>query len=66
MSRSGLGDNPPVYLKAMLDFTRDGKHLLRAEKGPERVIASAKVPVSYSAMLDYGNFVLYDKDYKIT
>ena len=58
-------DNPPVNSKAMLDFTRDGKLLLRAEKGPDQVIASAKVPVSYAAMLDYGNFVLYDKDYKI-
>ena len=58
-------DNPLVNLKAMLDFTRDGKLLLRAKKGLEQVIASSKVPVSYAAMLDYGNFVLYDKDYKI-
>lgn len=48
-----------------MDFTRDGKLLLRVEKGLEQVISSAKVQVSYAAMLDYGNFGLYDKDYKI-
>ena len=59
-------NDPPVTSKASLDFTKDGKLVLRTEQGPEQVIASsAKVPASYAAMLDSGNFVLYDNDSKI-
>ena len=59
-------DDPPVTSKASLDFTKDGKLVLRTEQGPEKVIASgAKVPASYAAMLDSGNFVLHDNDSKI-
>ena len=58
-------DNPPVNSKAMLDFTRDGKILLRPEQGGEQLIASVKDQVSYAAMLDNGNFVLCDKDSKM-
>ncbi|KAM3696348.1 hypothetical protein ACJW31_06G032000 [Castanea mollissima] len=59
-------DDPPVISKASLDFTKDGKLVLRTELGPEQIIASgAKVPASYAAMLDSGNFVLYDNDSKI-
>ena len=59
-------DDPPVTSKASLDFTKDGKLVLRTEQGPEQVITTgAKVPASYAAMLDSGNFVLYDNDSKI-
>ena len=58
-------DNPLVTSNAMVKFARDSKLLLRTEQGAEQVIASAEVPVSYAAMLDSGNFVLYDKDYNI-
>ena len=59
-------DDPPVTSKSMLDFTRDGKILLRTEQGQKQlIVTSATDPVSYAAMLDTGNFVLYDKDYKI-
>ena len=59
-------DDPPVTSKASLDFTKDGKLVLRTEQGPEQVITTgAKVPASYAAMLDSGNFVLCDNDSKI-
>nr|POE49861.1 g-type lectin s-receptor-like serine/threonine-protein kinase lecrk1 [Quercus suber] len=59
-------DDPPVTSKASLDFTKDGKLVLRTEQGPEQVIASgAKGPASYAAMRDSGNFVLCDNDSKI-
>ncbi|XP_075672027.1 G-type lectin S-receptor-like serine/threonine-protein kinase LECRK3 [Castanea sativa] len=60
-------DDPPVTSKASLDFTKDGKLVLRTEQGPEQVIASgAKGPASYAVMNDSGNFVLYNNDSKIT
>ncbi|KAM3696346.1 hypothetical protein ACJW31_06G031800 [Castanea mollissima] len=60
-------DDPPVTSKASLDFTKDGKLVLRTEQGPEQVIASgAKGPASYAVMNDSGNFVLYKNDSKIT
>ncbi|XP_075671926.1 G-type lectin S-receptor-like serine/threonine-protein kinase LECRK3 [Castanea sativa] len=60
-------DDPPVTSKAKLDFTKDGKLVLRTEQGPEQVIASgAKGPASYAVMNDSGNFVLYNNDSKIT
>ena len=59
-------DDPPVTSKSMLDFTRDSKILLRTEQGQKQlIVTSATDPVSYAAMLDTGNFVLYDKDSKI-
>ncbi|KAM3744170.1 hypothetical protein ACB098_06G032200 [Castanea mollissima] len=58
-------DNPPVTSNAKVEFASDRMLLLRTEQGQEQVIASAKDPVSYAAMLNSGNFVLYDKDYNI-
>ena len=58
-------DKPLVTSNAMVEFARDSELLLRTEQGPELVIASAEVPVSYAAMLDSGNFVLYDREYNI-
>ena len=59
-------DDPAVTSKSMLDFTRDGKILLRTEQGQKQlIVTSATDPVSYAVMLDTGNFVLYDKDSKI-
>ena len=58
-------DDPPVTSNAMVYFNRDGKLVLRTEQGQEQFIASsAKESVSYAAMLDSGNFVLYDTDNK--
>ena len=59
-------DDPPVTSNPMLDFTKDGKLLLINEQEQKQLIAtSATDPVSYAAMLDSGNFVLYDKDSKM-
>ena len=59
-------DDPPVTSNPMLDFTQDGKLLLINEQEQKQLIAtSATDPVSYAAMLDSGNFVLYDKDSKM-
>ena len=59
-------DDPPVTSNTTLDFTKDGKLLLRTEQGQKQLIAtSATDPVSYAAVLDSGNFVLYDKDSKM-
>ncbi|XP_030930574.1 G-type lectin S-receptor-like serine/threonine-protein kinase LECRK3 [Quercus lobata] len=56
-------DNPPVTSKAKLEFTKDGKLLLITEEGQKHLIASSATnSVSHAAMLDSGNFVLYDKD----
>ncbi|XP_023901211.2 G-type lectin S-receptor-like serine/threonine-protein kinase LECRK3 [Quercus suber] len=58
-------DDPLVTSNAMVYFNRDGKLVLRTEQGQEQFIASsAKESVSYAAMLDSGNFVLYDTDNK--
>ncbi|KAK4576050.1 hypothetical protein RGQ29_026846 [Quercus rubra] len=59
-------DDPPVTSNTTLDFTKDGKLLLRTEQGQKQLIAtSATYPVSFAAVLDSGNFALYDKDSKI-
>jgi hypothetical protein len=58
-------DDPPLNSKSILYFTKDGKLLLQTEQGQKQLIATgAKDPVSYAAMLDSGNFVIYDKDFK--
>ncbi|KAF3962780.1 hypothetical protein CMV_012760 [Castanea mollissima] len=58
-------DDPPVTSKAKLEFTKDGKLLLITEQGQKRLIASSATnSVSHAAMLDSGNFVLYNKDSK--
>uniref|UniRef100_A0A2N9G7Q3 Receptor-like serine/threonine-protein kinase n=2 Tax=Fagus sylvatica TaxID=28930 RepID=A0A2N9G7Q3_FAGSY len=59
-------DDPPLNSKSILYFTKDGKLLLQTEQGQKQLIATgAKDPVSYAAMLDSGNFVIYDKDFKV-
>ncbi|KAL0000773.1 hypothetical protein SO802_014554 [Lithocarpus litseifolius] len=58
-------DDPPVTSKAKLEFTMDGKLLLITEQGQKHLIpSSATNSVSHAAMLDSGNFVLYNKDSK--
>ncbi|XP_059433157.1 G-type lectin S-receptor-like serine/threonine-protein kinase LECRK1 [Corylus avellana] len=53
-------DDPPISSNATLDFTTEGMLLLRSERGQQNLIANAICSVSYAAMLDSGNFVLYD------
>ncbi|XP_030929254.1 G-type lectin S-receptor-like serine/threonine-protein kinase LECRK3 [Quercus lobata] len=58
-------DDPPVTSKAKLEFTKDGKLLLITEQGQKHLIDSNTTNlVSHAAMLDSGNFVLYNKDSK--
>ncbi|KAL4618936.1 hypothetical protein ACB092_06G047200 [Castanea dentata] len=58
-------NGPLVTSNAVVHFNRDGKLVLQTEQGQEQFIAgSAKESVSYAAMLDSGNFVLYDTDNK--
>ncbi|KAM3744173.1 hypothetical protein ACB098_06G032500 [Castanea mollissima] len=58
-------DDPPVTSKAKLEFTQDGKLLLITEQGQKHLIDSNTTnSVSHAAMLDSGNFVLYNKDSK--
>ncbi|KAB1223476.1 G-type lectin S-receptor-like serine/threonine-protein kinase RLK1 [Morella rubra] len=55
-------DDPAVSSKATLDLTRDGQLLLRTnEQGREVPIADVTEPAASAAMLDSGNFVLYNK-----
>ncbi|KAM4092367.1 hypothetical protein ACB094_06G034100 [Castanea mollissima] len=54
-------DDPPVTSNATLNFTIDGKLLLRTEQGREFSISDVDT-VTSAAMLDYGNFVLYRND----
>ena len=56
---TAIRDGPPITSNATLDCTKDGILLSRTE-----LIANASGSVSYAAMLDSGNFVLYDKDSK--
>ncbi|PON72506.1 S-receptor-like serine/threonine-protein kinase [Parasponia andersonii] len=58
-------DDPPVSSKATLELTRKGELLLRSEQGKSKSIASISNPASSAAMLDSGNFVLYDDDSRI-
>ncbi|KAF3948622.1 hypothetical protein CMV_025406 [Castanea mollissima] len=58
-------DDPPVTSKAKLEFTKDGKLLLITEQGQKQLINSSTTnSVSHAAMLDSGNFVLYNEDSK--
>ncbi|XP_050246841.1 G-type lectin S-receptor-like serine/threonine-protein kinase LECRK3 [Quercus robur] len=58
-------DDPLVTSNAMVYFKGDELVLLPAQQEKERVIASsAKESFSYAAMLDSGNFVLYDTNNK--
>jgi len=52
-------DDPPVSSNATLDLTRDGL-LLRA--GPYNISDEPSEPADSAAMLDSGNFVLYDNN----
>jgi hypothetical protein len=52
-------DDPPVSSNATLDLTRDGL-LLRA--GPYNISDKLREPADSAAMLDSGNFVLYDNN----
>jgi len=58
-------EEPPFKSNATLDFTEDGKLLLRTDEGQEKLIADAIDSASHASMLDYGNFVLYGIDPKI-
>jgi hypothetical protein len=58
-------DDPPVSSNATLDLTRDGKLLLRTERGREKSISDVAEPATSAAMLDSGNFVLYNDSYVI-
>ena len=58
-------EEPPFKSNATLDFTEDGKLLLRTDQGQEKLIADAIDSASHASMLDYGNFVLYGIDSKI-
>ncbi|KAM3696350.1 hypothetical protein ACJW31_06G032200 [Castanea mollissima] len=58
-------NGPLVTSNAMVYFNRDGKLVLQTEQGQEQFIAGSAIEtVSYAAMLDSGNFVLYDTDNK--
>lgn len=58
-------DDPPVSSNATLDLTRDGDLLLRIEQGREISISNVSYPATSAAMLDSGNFVLYNDSYVI-
>uniref|UniRef100_A0A7N2LZD7 Bulb-type lectin domain-containing protein n=2 Tax=Quercus lobata TaxID=97700 RepID=A0A7N2LZD7_QUELO len=60
-------DDPPVSSNASLDLTRDGKLLLKIEKGIEKLIPQMldPAPLVSAAMLDSGNFVLYGNDFSV-
>ncbi|XP_030964693.1 G-type lectin S-receptor-like serine/threonine-protein kinase LECRK3 [Quercus lobata] len=58
-------EEPPYKSNATLDFTEDGKLLLRTDEGQEKLVADAIDSASHASMLDYGNFVLYGIDPKI-
>ena len=56
-------DDPPVYSNATLNLTIDGKLLLITEQGRELSIIDVDQedrPATSAAMLDSGNFVLYN------
>ena len=53
-------DDPPVSSNATLELTIDGELLLRTEQGRELSISDDAA--SSAAMLNSGNFVLYDND----
>ncbi|XP_040947672.1 G-type lectin S-receptor-like serine/threonine-protein kinase LECRK1 isoform X1 [Gossypium hirsutum] len=54
-------DDPPVSSNATLEFTTQGRLLLRTEDGMEKIIANLTMSVSVDAasMSDTGNFMLY-------
>ncbi|XP_059432732.1 G-type lectin S-receptor-like serine/threonine-protein kinase LECRK1 [Corylus avellana] len=62
---TAIRDYPAITSDARLDFTKDGLLLLTSEGGQQKLNANPTGSVSYAAMLDSGNFVLYDKDSKI-
>ncbi|TYH20478.1 hypothetical protein ES288_A05G432700v1 [Gossypium darwinii] len=55
-------DDPPVSSNATLEFTTQGRLLLRTEDGMEKIIIAnltRSVSVDAASMLDTGNFMLY-------
>ncbi|KAF8404407.1 hypothetical protein HHK36_009292 [Tetracentron sinense] len=58
-------DDLPVSPNATLDFTKDGKLLLRNVQGQEKLIANVSDTASSASMLDSGNFVLYNNEFNI-
>ncbi|XP_062148138.1 G-type lectin S-receptor-like serine/threonine-protein kinase LECRK3 [Alnus glutinosa] len=55
-------DDSLITSNARLDFTKSGMLWLSTERGRHKLIPNATGSVSYAAILDTGNFVLYDKD----
>ena len=53
-------DDPPVSSNATLDLTRDGHLLLLTEQGRSKSISNVSESATSAAMLDSGNFVLYN------
>ncbi|KAJ6929087.1 hypothetical protein NC652_013067 [Populus alba x Populus x berolinensis] len=58
-------DDAPVPSNATLNFTSDGRVVLRSAQGDETPIVSASQPASLASMSDSGNFVLYNSDREI-
>ena len=54
-------DNPPVGANATLQFTSEGRLVLRSARGQEIIGDQARAALSAS-MLNSGNFVLYSSD----
>ncbi|KAJ9703999.1 hypothetical protein PVL29_005330 [Vitis rotundifolia] len=52
-------DDPPVSSNTALEFTRNGKLLLRTGPGEEITIADVAESATSASMLDSGNFVLF-------
>ncbi|XP_017972495.1 PREDICTED: G-type lectin S-receptor-like serine/threonine-protein kinase LECRK1 [Theobroma cacao] len=58
-------DTPPVPNSATLNFTNDGRLILEWRQGQVAVTGNSSEPAAAAAMLDSGNFVLYNSDQKI-
>ncbi|XP_004508500.1 G-type lectin S-receptor-like serine/threonine-protein kinase LECRK1 [Cicer arietinum] len=55
-------DDPPVTSTAKLQFTMNGRLILKDQKGQEKLVVKVNARASSGSMLDSGNFVLYGND----
>ena len=55
-------DSPPVTSNATLQFTSEGRFVLRSTTGEEQYIGDQDQPVSTASMLNSGNLVLYSSN----
>ncbi|GMN46961.1 hypothetical protein TIFTF001_016145 [Ficus carica] len=58
-------DSPPVTSNATLQFTGEGRLVLRSTTGDEQYIGDRDQPASSASMLDSGNLILYSSSGRI-